>query len=767
MVRAVERLGVLFVALMFLFSVCGCVSSAKTVSKGGTSNPKENKEVVFIPEKELPRKVVVLFPFPVGDVKVGAEFKRMLRGVLQNYLAGKGYSVRYADNLPASLKNMTKPDVKKAFSALAGIDGLFIIKVYSFSGVNAVFVKNYKLDAELCLYTKEKKLGCWRDSVSRRSVSISTDPLGIAAQVVGAVLSDTTTTKMKTLIMEWAYNVSALVPGFSEYEKKPKIFRVITNVSEKPFKMGDRLVVAVEGDPSMKATFDIGTFKSGIPMVESSKPGIYQGVYVVQKGDEATNQYIVVRLENSRGDKSEWLELEPPVNIDGVPPKPPVDVTFQVSDGKVMLKWRCVDGTTKAFRIYRSLQPLSGYKLIAETADLKFEDLKAQPGKTYYYRIVAVDSVGNESDPYQLGPVEVPVSNVALNGTVEGDLKPGVYVVGTSIVVPVGKRFVVGSGVVIKVSSNATIKVCGTMELKGSIEVVNGTYGGVEVCPSGTFLASDVSFKGADKVLLKGKATFNRVTFEDVSNGITVAGDASVEFSGCLMKGMKRALYVEDGVVKIIESTFRRNKVALWVAGGQVSVVKTNFLSNELDIKGAGGSVIVKDSYLGTDDPVKFNVEGNVKILSYLTLPYPDGEVVKYDEKKIEEEGKKYLKEGIRFVREGNYGKALELLEKAHGIIRTKEVYYWLVYVYTMMEEEGKLKGIIEEALKRYPYEVNIYQLAIRYYIFKGKYNEAEKLLNRALKLQPNNPTLESLKALLESMQSKTTEKGGGKDESK
>ncbi|BAT71361.1 hypothetical protein TST_0555 [Thermosulfidibacter takaii ABI70S6] len=744
--------------LVSLAFVTGCNASTKATGKTGVST-EPKKEVLFIPEKELPKKVVVLLPFPVGDVKMDEHFRSMLRGVVQNYLSAKGYKLRYSDKLPPKLARINAFDPQKVFKTVKDVDGVFVVLVHSFSGVNALFVKNYSLDAELCLYKKGKKLGCWRDSVSRRSVSVSTDPLGIAAQIVGAVLSDSTTTKMKTLIMEWSYNVSALVPGFSKFERKPKIFRVITNVSDKPFKLGDRIVVAVEGDPSMEARFDIGTFKRDIPMVESTKPGIYQGVYVVQKGDEVRNQYIVVRLINERGDKSEWLELEPPVNIDGVPPEPPRDVSFRLKDVRaVELSWKCTDGTTKSFRIYRSEHPLSGYQLLSETYDLNFVDTKVIPGKTYYYRIVAVDDVGNESAPKQVGPVELPVTGVSLNGTLNSDIDPGEYHVVGIVEIPSGVKVQVKKGAILKVKPDGGLKVCGKLMVEGEVLPVNGTWRGIEVCPGGSLVVHAGVYRNAKYFKVQGKATFKEVTFVN-GDSLKVTGDSKAEFMKCTFKDLKKGLVVDGGEVKIEECNFRNNGMALYVREGSVLISKTNFINNDWDIVNEKGEVVLKENYLGTSDPTAFKIRGRVHLVSYLTFPYPEGSVVKYDPEKLRKEGEEALKKGIEQVKKGNYGKALEYLERAYKLNKTKEVYYWLVYVYTMMEEEGKLKKVIGEALQNYPYEVNIYQLAIRYYIFKGKYHEAKSLLDRALKLQPNNPSLESMKALIESMKPNKNEK--------
>ncbi len=759
----------LFIPVLFLmlFGFCGCRGTAQAVEKKAPKKADEPRDtVVYIPESKLPSKVLVLPPVALQGVKMDREFSLMLRGTLQNYLAAKGYKVLYADRPPAYLKKVRIKDKKLDYRSLlerAHADGLFVIYVHSFSGVNVVFLKHYKLDAELCLYNKEGKLGCWRDCVTRRRISIATDPLSAAAQVLGSVLSDTSTTKKKTLIMEWSYNVSALVPGFSAYEKKPKIFRVITNVSKRTFRLGDRIVVAAEGDPGMDASFDIGTFRRNLRMVETSKPGIYQGVYTVQKGDEATNQYILVRLANPRGDVSQWLDLEPPVNIDGVPPKPPRDIRYEASSSGVRLSWRCSDGTVVSFRVERSTKPLSGYGKLADVADFSFVDTSVKPGGTYYYRILSVDAVGNTSPPRQVGPVRVPVEGASLNGTAVGALSPGSYTVLGTVEVPAGRRALFGEGVRLLFSRNATLRVCGTLVLSGVLSASNGTWGGIEVCPGGRLEVKGVPLSGMRSLVVRGEAVIEGSRIEGIGGGVEVKEGGELTLERCRIRGMKRALSVLDGEVRAAGTAFEKNRVAVLVKGGSALFENCTFMDNGVNIRCESGHVLVRASYLGADDPADFRLEGGVKVVSYLTMPYPDGKVVEFNPEELEKRARKLLDEGVGYVKKGNYGRALALLERAYRIRKSRYVYYWLAYVYTLMGEDEKLSKIISEAMERYPYEVSIYQIAIRYYIFKGKYDEAESLLNRALKLQPNNPTLESMRGLLESMKREKKEEGGVK----
>jgi hypothetical protein len=56
----------------------------------------------------------------------------------------------------------------------------------------------------------------------------------------------------------------------------------------------------MEGESDLVGHFDIGNFKTGIPMKEVS-PGLYTGSYRVKKGDKIDNALIVTSLSNEEG----------------------------------------------------------------------------------------------------------------------------------------------------------------------------------------------------------------------------------------------------------------------------------------------------------------------------------------------------------------------------------------------------------------------------------------------------------------------------------
>lgn len=93
------------------------------------------------------------------------------------------------------------------------------------------------------------------------------------------------------------------------------------------------------------------------------------------------------------------------VLVDPLPPGPPTGLYAEVDDGKIELRWKKnPEDDLAGYRIYRSTDGLNFSKSPISGLDLVpyhyFEDTGLENGKTYYYRITAVDSafIPNESN---------------------------------------------------------------------------------------------------------------------------------------------------------------------------------------------------------------------------------------------------------------------------------------------------------------------------------------------------------------------------------
>lgn len=70
---------------------------------------------------------------------------------------------------------------------------------------------------------------------------------------------------------------------------------------------------------------------------------------------------------------------------------PVITATRSNETGKASLRWRAVPGAAK-YEVYRSTKETKGYAKVATTTALTWQDVKATPGATYYYKVHTVPS---------------------------------------------------------------------------------------------------------------------------------------------------------------------------------------------------------------------------------------------------------------------------------------------------------------------------------------------------------------------------------------
>ena len=744
-----------------LFIICVCLIFILSLPFFGWAKDKKEKtssKVYYIAEKDLPRRLAILYPFSLKK-EIDSSIFPFIRAVVQNYLAGKGYSIIPFATVDTKVGKFSVSSFspQKVFKNLPDADGILTISVYQLSQLNIALVKHYKIDAEVCLYNKKKKLGCWRETASRKNVSIAVDPLGAIAAVVSSALSSSGDLHIKNLVFEWAFKISSLIPGFSAAAKKPKILRVVTNITSKPFKLGDKIMVGLEGEPGLTANFDLGTFRKNIPMSEV-QPGIYKGVYVVQKGDNLKNGILVVHLIKPDGQKRDWIEVSSLINIDGCPPQTPKDLKVEVKERAIRLTWQTQDIETVEFLILRSENPLSEYKEIAKVKQFNYEDKDVFPGKKYFYRVIALDASGNLSPPAQYGPVSLPVLKARpLPETITGTFSSGRYLLEKTVTIPFGMKAQLGPDIIITCAKKAKIVV------EGELRIVNAIFMpkqqdwlGIIVMPLGKLEMINTNLSDANiAVTVKGSAFCQNLTIKKGNTGLIIDSTAKTILKQSMFMQLDTGVEIKNGNVQIIECNFEKNNIAIKITGGQVFITKNNFWQNKINIQ-SQIPLFLKANYLGSTEPTAFRLKGKIEIKSFLTAPYPQGEEKVFKPEELKKQAEILRKKGINALNAGNYGQAYEFLEKSLKTWPDKDTYIYFIYTLSLLGEDAKLKDIIVEAIKKYPYEIKLYQLSVRYYLQKNQKEEARKLLEKGLKLNPNNPTLKAMLPLVEEKENTT-----------
>lgn len=105
--------------------------------------------------------------------------------------------------------------------------------------------------------------------------------------------------------------------GLREQEVRlPEITELRTNLRPgRVLKSGEKVRVAFAGPRGHSATFDIGNWKTGIPMLEIA-PGRYSGSYEIAEGDRIADALIIASLKDPSGFSGKKYFRAALVNID-------------------------------------------------------------------------------------------------------------------------------------------------------------------------------------------------------------------------------------------------------------------------------------------------------------------------------------------------------------------------------------------------------------------------------------------------------------------
>ena len=103
----------------------------------------------------------------------------------------------------------------------------------------------------------------------------------------------------------FSINMMKEIPDPTDSLKKkirlPEINYIETNLKPNlKLKPNDRIYVNLKGDPGQTGYFDIGSWKSNIPLKEIV-PGLYTGSYTIKTSDQVTSSLIIGTLKNKNG----------------------------------------------------------------------------------------------------------------------------------------------------------------------------------------------------------------------------------------------------------------------------------------------------------------------------------------------------------------------------------------------------------------------------------------------------------------------------------
>jgi hypothetical protein len=738
-------------------------------------------EVSYVEHTTLPSRLAVLpatflavkkgaageFPVDAKSEK-GGFIADLARGVIHNQLAGKGYDMRVLRLVDQSLAGESfASQPAQVLCDKLEVDGLVYPEIVTATMVTGVAYDLFKIEAKIRLVNKAgTELGSWQDSASKRKIALPTSPVGIAATIAGALLDESARKQMRLVIYDWGWKVCQFVPDNPLGKSLPEVISVESNIDQGVFGVGQQIKVAVVAEKNLRCTFDLGGFKKNLPLSYSGE-ATYQGVYVVQEGDRVAGQPLSIHLFRPNGVERIWLETGATVTIDGVLPPAPAKVEAQASREGVTLQWSLPKGEDlKSFAIEKSNTAVGDFTPLATTKDLRYLDAEVSQGNTYYYRIRSVDPAGNRSTNEKTIQVTMPYfDEVTLTGALSGTLVAGVYRVVGQAAVARGEVLNVGAGSKLTMAPEAGIRVDGILNVKGTSlrpTIFDGQgWKGIVVGDQGQAEFSFANLKGCTACVETdgGSVLMHSVSIKGAGgDGIVVKEDGILAFKGGRISGCKRGVAITGGRGNIEESTLTGNDIGLDLTGGDIALNKNNLFDNrESDLR-TRRKLVLDGNYLGSTSVKELHLAGDVLVKSLLDAPFPHGRtVVLVDDKQITPEALQkrfdtHKQQGIAAFKERKFGDAFQQLSKALKIKEDKEVYLYLAYAQSSMGEEDKMAQTLEQGITAFPYEIRLYQIYVKYLAAHGKKEKALALLEKAMKMNPEDQNLLFMKQYVEAM---------------
>jgi tetratricopeptide (TPR) repeat protein len=773
--RFVSGLSFLIVWLIIWAAVLSLLSSC--------AKHKKPEAVSYVAEQDIPSVIAVLparflkEKTEKGDLQLDPESENgkfvaeLVRGVVHNQMTGKGYETRVLSAIDKKLASLKQPwhEMKpEEICKLLSADGLIYTDIVSASMVTAVAFNLYSIEARIRMVSmRGKELGSWTETSTRRKIALPTGVVGAAATVAEAIMDkvdEAERKNMRSVAYDWGWKIAQLVPDNPKAQALPEVVSVATNVDKRIFGIGEQITVEVNAEKGLTCTFDIGDLKKDIPL-PSVEDTIYRGSYVVKEGDRGSNQTITIHMTRPNGVSRLWIETGGTIDIHGVPPAPPEKVKAEAGRQGITISWGLPKAEgIKGFEVERGERAVGEFAVISSTNEQSLLDTEVPQGKTYYYRVRSIDEAGNRSAPKKAIKATMPhFDEVTLGEVLKDTIIPGVYKLSGKAEIPAGETVTVEPGARITMAKDSSITVKGSLkgagEAKERILFTGEGWKGINVETGGSLELTNAGLAGCNQCI---EARLSAVTLRSVNlsgsqgAGIMTGEGAILDMEDSQIKGFESGVAIDGGKARIAKSSITGNKIGIVLKAGDLALSDSNVFGNTEKEISSSKAIVLEGNYLGAATTKDIKLDGKITVKSLLDAPAPQGRrIVLIEDKEvspeeIKERFVKFKDDGIKSFQGRKYGEAYESLSKAAALKDDKEVYLYLAYTQMNLGEDAALEATLERGIKAYPYEVKLYQLYVRHLASAGKKKEALALLEKALKLNPEDQGLKSLKESLQ-----------------
>lgn len=259
----------------------------------------------------FPYSVAVL-PFAMQDPTAeGPRPNAILREVFYSYFSYLGYADMSLEEVDARLKLTASPGGSGVeplnlarLKELLGVDAVIAGRILNANNFTGGFYAETRIHAKLKMVDLRSGETLWE--TEHREIETSSLAGPTIVNIVRQQLENAKTREAYYQVAEqFSMKVLKKVPdpaGFRQAEiRPPKIDRIETNLQPgQQLAVGDMVEIRLYGQPGLSAAYDIGNWKTSVPLVEI-RPGAYFGVYTVSREDHILNALIIGSLKNQRG----------------------------------------------------------------------------------------------------------------------------------------------------------------------------------------------------------------------------------------------------------------------------------------------------------------------------------------------------------------------------------------------------------------------------------------------------------------------------------
>ena len=286
-------------SLIGLSLILGGCGTAKVMVR----QPAENFE-------DYPRTVAVL-PFTLSKiVESQAKPEKIFRKVFFDYFSYLGYDDMPLEEVDQRLKHFKIerkdfPNISyEKWKTILGVDALvkgYVWDANNFTGgIHAETTIKAKLEM-LDLRTGETLWDVDHSEMSYSGIGIPSVVTMVKGQMANTDAELSFYKTAESFSMQAIKGIPDPYKARTSRVALPLITRIESNLKTgRKIQAGDTIRVSVYGQPGLQASFDIGSWKSGISMKEVSR-GVYEGAYKFRPEDQVRNAFIIGTLRDEKG----------------------------------------------------------------------------------------------------------------------------------------------------------------------------------------------------------------------------------------------------------------------------------------------------------------------------------------------------------------------------------------------------------------------------------------------------------------------------------